>query len=420
MLVRPTIDEVLALRGTVPQQFTRAQAAMALEASGLVASLLPWWPLMCGYAWKQEVVARCPLLSGNEQPLCEDTGLERQAFQPGVEYRLHRASIPAALWACFAVARSGGDLHYYRAGRVPVGGLFAIPLDTARSIGMNPWAVYDALRYVRTVVEGTVVAWQTRAVPGPKVEQLEDLVAAALFQYLAGSLAATTIFGALEHSGVSADSILRYVLGPGVDWSSGAFAGVGQRWVQTAAQRVVDIMAATMLVEGWWWASKIGWHADAPSGPFDAVPRPPTDAYAFAYPTAALADAAGAAQSSVVMYPGREGARPPALRSYLDRLQVLYPMEYGDEASLRARGLDAYQAHHVTIAGHYLVRQSVLAATVPGYLLSTEPQQPREEQEVLPTPRRTRVPVLAWIALGVASAAAAGAAAYTWWKRRRR
>lgn len=424
-LIRPNLDEIDALTGARPQQYSRQQAALAFDAASLIASNLPWWPIMCGYRWTAEVTGGCPRLEGNARRLCEDHDLPMPLWPADMPYKLEwrwlRAPIPASIYACLAVVQSGGDLSYYRATPVKVGGLFAIPLDTARSIGMNPWAVYDALRYARVVVEGVVDGWMSRFVPAPNCARVEDYVAASLFQYLAGGTAATFVFAALEDQGVYAESILRYVLGTDVDWSSRAYSGVGKERVQSAAVQVLDILRASELVEGWWWASRIGLDARSPSAAPSLGPKPPREGYHFAFPALALSDPAAAASSSVVTYPTTAGPRPASMRSYLDLVQLLYPMEYGDEASLVARGIDEYQAHHILIAGHYRVRHAVLSATVPGYLTVTAPTPPE------PPPARRRptqptastVPWAAWAALAAGAAAAVVGGVYWWWIRRR-
>ncbi len=424
----PSLGEIQGLGGRKPKDFDPLVAALTLDASGVIASMAFWWPMMCGYRWG---------FSGGELLFPGHAmymSFLRETAATPTRDEFWRGPIPASVYAALAVVRSGGDPAFVRTTGTPTAGIFALPLESARVAGFNPWAVFDSLRFVRAAVEVPIRQWVLGYMPAPRCPRLGDFLYAALFNWLTGSQPATWIFALLAEAqrDVTMWSVTDLVgWGEQVDWSHAAFRGTTKAKVREAAESAKHVMLASQLVEGFSYAWQVGADSleEARNTYLGALPRPPvnadgTQSFSFGFPTLALSDPERAARQSVVDYPNPAGRYPAAILRLTQLVPALTPWEKSGERELERWGADPYQVRWLPQAGHYPTRHVVLASTVPGYLSVSEGElrvgeEPREEERTLAPGRKSRAgaSMLAWAGAGVAGVATL--AALYWWLRRR-
>lgn len=384
---RPDLDEARVLTGELPSAFPPTAASLALQAGRLIVRYEPWWTIKCGYNWIPTGGSRMEW----------DPALNRLVERPApIENQLHRASIPASIWAALAFARSGGNEAYYREDGVRVAGLFAIPVDIAALEGFDPMSVFDALRYTRQTIEGTILAWRHRQVPGPACPTLADYLYCALFQHLAGNLAATAVFATVLQPTQTA--ILEAVrTGAGFDWNSASFAGVGRDGVATAAIMASDIVAASYLLEGWDFAARPG----VVGLNVDEEPQIPTQGeWINHWPSS------GQMQPSTRRTTGGPEAIdtiPSGVSFLRTAVPRIYPWENPDDETARSGfDIDPYQLGSIKLQGHYPTRLGVLEVLVPSVPGTDGEQPPATTPPTTPGSGRTWL-VAALTLLGVSA-----------------
>ncbi len=423
------IREIELLGGKLPKSYSTSVAALALDAIRLHNRLDPLWSLHAGAKWIVSGLYGCPSGHGwratclSLMQRLKDIGYTDQQVQDiiqtavdgggvpeelsdtlpdvwpvptGYTRRFTRGPIPASLYSCLAIVKSGGDHRYVRTTPVPVGGLFAIPTAIAQRWDFNPWSARDSLIYVRNTIEGIIAAWRGGEVEPPSTSSYRDLVFCALLRWMLGERAALTIFSALQRSIVSPSSVLQLgTTGGSVDWNSSTMALAGGRdQVLAVCRQASDIMDAVDLIEGFPFAYAYGLTAENR----DVTPQPRATGDINWVHRWSEVDGLGpmvaAERATDVMEVSGTNA------GISDLAACMQPWEgVSSRGNWSTWGLDAWQATAFQQLGHYVTRGMVLETLVPSYI-GRLPAEQRNQ----PPPSQKR----AWIVRHPIASAAGG------------
>ena len=420
--------EIEALGGKLPTSYSKSVAALALDAIRLHNRLDPLWSLHAGARWLASGLYGCPPGHGwrasclSLMQRLKDLGYSDQQIQDiiqtavdgggvdqelvdvlpnvwpepiGYTRRFTRGPIPASLYSCLAIVKSGGDHRYVRMTPVPVGGLFAIPTAIAQRWGFNPWSARDSLVYVRNTIEGIIAAWRTGEVEPPSTSSYRDLVFCALLRWMLGERVALTLFAALQRSIVSPSSVLALgTTGGSVDWASSTMQLAGGRdQVLAVCKQASEVMDAVDLIEGFVWSYSYGLTAEGRE--ITPAPRPTADiSWAHSWSEVdGLSPMVAAERATDVMEVGTTAG-------IYNLAACMQPWEgMSARGNWSTWGLDAWQATAFQQLGHYVTRGMVLETLVPSYIGRLP-----AEQRNLPAPSQKR----SWIVRHPVASAAGG------------